>query len=87
MFRSPFGYTFEKLSGCLTITTNSILIPPWRMHRQLSNSLGGIWALDNGTVYVADVGNHRVDPAVLLDDFDLLNQPYLLKIWAAHGGG
>lgn len=52
------------------------------MHRQLSNSLGGIWALDNGTVYVADVGNHRVDPAVLLDDFDLLNQPYLLKIWA-----
>lgn len=50
------------------------------MHRQLSNSLGGIWALDNGTVYVADVGNHRVDPAVLLDDFDLLNQPYLLKI-------
>ena len=21
---------------------------------------GGIWALDNGTVYVADVGNHRV---------------------------
>ena len=52
------------------------MIPPfWRKPRQLSNiSLGGIWALDNGTVYVADVGNHRVNPAVLSDVFDLLNQ-------------